>query len=311
VALKATLPDSAIPLVAGFVSAGLFLIVTALGLGFFFLFLPTLPILFLGLSNPAHKTLPAVLIASAVSALVAGIPAALMYTIFLGLPSWHIGKYALLSRADSTGGRKWYPMGLIFLNLTLYACAISATIIFYYAGEPGGIEQVIAKSMKVEFSDLSDEYGAAMNTLITQWAFLIFSMTIWLWGLALYAHTWVASRFLLQQKKLLRPSIAITPFAMPHGVLYLLAVCALASLIGSSSMQFFGKASLLALLFPYCLLGGAHMHQATKNWPSRRFFLFFVYFFVFAQFWPALILSGIGLWQHIKALSGRAASSKK
>lgn len=300
------------PLIAGVISACFFLFVTLLGLGFFFMFLPTLPLLVIGLGRDPRMTFKAMFVAAAVIALVGGIPVAIMYLLFLGLPAWYIADKSLLSRANSASGeRQWYSMGYIFLNLTLYACAIMASITLYYTTQPGGIEQMLAASMKQEFSDVDGEYADVLNALITKWAFLIFSMTIWLWGLALYAHTWFAERLLANKNKTIRPNVAISLFVMPNWVLSLLGICALASLIGSPSMQFFGKSTLISLLLPYFFLGCAHMHKASLSWPSRRFFLFFVYFMVFAQFWPALILSGAGLWQHIKALSVPRVSSKR
>ncbi len=96
-------------------------------------------------------------------------------------------------------------------------------------------------------------------------------------------------------RKNLAAAARISPsglFAMPGWMLALLAICALASLIGSESMSFLGKSTLISLMLPYFFLGAALLQETSKTWPSRRFFLFFIYFIIFAQFWPALILAG-------------------
>lgn len=290
------------PLLAGIASAALFLLVSLLGLGFFFLFLPTLPLLVAGLSLGPRPALKATVFASISVSLVASLPAGVMFFVLLGFPAWYIADRSLLA-ARTEGATRWYPVGLVFLHLSLYACGLLALTAFYYTGKAGGLEQIVAEAMKKEFSGVEPEYADMLATLASQWAFLIFSITIWLWGLALYAHAWFAQRVVANRGHALRPDVAVEVFTLPNWMLGLLAICALASLIGSAAMQFLGKACLISLLLPYFLSGCAHMHKASANWPNRRFFLFFVYFMVFAQFWPALMIAGIGLWQHIKALS--------
>jgi hypothetical protein len=58
-------------------------------------------------------------------------------------------------------------------------------------------------------------------------------------------------------------------------------------------------------------LGAASLRESSAAWPNGRFFMFFVYFMVFTQLWPALILSGLGLWQQIKHLSAGETSFRK
>jgi hypothetical protein len=304
--MPAALPAA---LIVGALVTGLFLMVMGLGMGFFFMFLPALPLLFIGLSRRTQLVIPALALASLALALVAGLPTGVIFLLFLGLPSWYITERALRWR-DAKGERQWYSIGLIFTHLTLYACVAVAALTFYYASEMGGVEQMLASSVRQEFADVDDQYIDMLNTVITQWSFLIFSMTVWLWGLALYAHTWFAERMLINQGKAVRPDVTVTSFTMPNWILTLMAICGLASLIGSPAMEFLGKSTLISLLMPYFLLGTALMHRATSAWPNRRFFLFFVYFMVFTQFWPALILSIAGLSHHIKRLSGKPTSSR-
>ncbi|MBY0407462.1 MAG: hypothetical protein K2Q01_07200, partial [Rickettsiales bacterium] len=133
----------------------------------------------------------------------------------------------------------------------------------------------------------------------------------WLWCIMLYAHGWLATRMLAKKGRALRPDFAVSTFPIPLWMLQLLAICALASLIGSDSMRFLGKASLISLMLPYFFLGAAVLREMTGNWPNPRFFLFFVYFMVFTQFWPALIVAALGMWRQIKLLSGGDSSVRK
>lgn len=298
------------PLLAALLATGLFLLVFGTGLGFLFMFLPTLPLFALGLSRPPKLALHAACYTTIMIGLALGLPSAILFLLFLGLPAWIISKQSLLWRLNDESERVWFPLGLIFVHLTLWACALVALMTAYYAGDEGGIPLMLSKNIHAAFADLQGVYGDVINELAGPWSFLIFSTTIWMWSLALYAHAWLANRALVRQHKAIRPDYALTPFPIPNWMLTLLAICALASLIGSDSMRFLGKSTLISLLLPYFFLGASLLHRLSAAWPNRRFFLFFVYFSIFAQFWPALIVSGFGLWHHIKHLSTSATSSK-
>jgi hypothetical protein len=296
-------------LAIGVSSAGIFLLVAALGLGFFFMFLPTLPLFYAGLSARLRECWIASLMASVLVGGFAGMEAAMMYLLLLALPSWYWCKQALLYAGDGAS-RHWFPMGLAALHVTLFGCAAVAVITLHYMGSEGGIVGLIAEAAKKEFSQIESEYSVNLDVMIQHWAFLIFAMSIWMWVLLLYAHAWAANRLLSTRQAILRPSVAITPFAMPNWVLTLLAISALASLIGSPSMAFLGKTVLMSLMLPYFLQGMALMHDMVRAWPNRRFFLFFLYFMIFSLLWVALVLAAVGLVHHIKRLSAAPTSSK-
>jgi len=295
---------------AGLISAGLFLLVTALGLGFFFLFLPTLPLLCLALEKDERIAAIGSVIAMVAIGSAGGAELGIIYILLLGLPSWFIAKQALLSRTKSNGMTEWYPVGRILLSLCVFGCAAVAFMTLYYAGNEGGITQVIADHLREEFKDMEDKHGDVIEQLAEQWSFLVFAMTIWCWCLSLYIHTWMATRLLVYKHKGARHSVALEVFSMPNWVLGLLAIAAIASLIGSESMRFLGKSTLVTLMLPYFLLGIALMHQTSLSWPSRRFFLIFVYVMVAVQLWPVFILAAVGFFHHIKRLSGTPTSSK-
>jgi hypothetical protein len=292
-------------LLAGVAAAVLFIAVLALGLGFLFLFLPTLPFFWLGLKgNPKSA-----LLASVIAAVLAGGLTHLSLGVFilfaLGLPAFYISQLALLSR-----GAVWFPIGLIWTRLAYYSSAIMVFIVLYYAARGASFEQLVSEYLRAAFSNVEVEYKEAVTTLTRNWLFLIFSMSIWIWGIALYGHAWLVNRLLKNRQKNIRPDFAVTPYLPPNELLFLLGLCAFASLAGSPPLAFLGKTLLVGLLLPYLFLGASLMHQTTQNWPTRRLFLFFIYFMTLAAFWPALILAGMGLIHHIKHLSGRSNSTR-
>jgi hypothetical protein len=295
--------------VFGLLSAGMFLLVMTLGLGFFFLFLPILPLLCEGMGKDPRIALWGAGFATLVIAVVGGAAAGVLFFALIGLPSWTISRQALLSQGQGES-RSWYPVGLIITHLTLYGCALLALASLLYVGEPGGIEALVGQNIRETLSSQPEEYAQAVNLLADQLSFLIFSVTLWLWAAMLYAHMWFASRLLAKKGTLIRPDVAVRPFIMPNWMFSLMGICALASLIGGDTTRFLGNTTLIALLLPYFFLGASVMHALSRHWPNRRFFLFFVYLFIFAQLWPAFFLSAFGLWCHIKGLPAGAASSK-
>ena len=298
-------------LAAGAMSGGIFLLVASLGLGFYFMFIATLPLLTLGLGHDPKMALGSGAVASLIIAVIAGSPVlGVMFLLFLGLPSWAIASQALTCRPGQGSTATWFPIGTIMLRLTIYGVSAVALLTAYYALSDETIVAMMSRVIHEAFADLQKDFGDVIETLATQWSFLIFSMTIWLWGVALYAHGWLANRLLKNNNRQIRPDFAVTPFTIPNWMLTLLAICALASLIGGESMRFLGKTTLISLMLPYFFLGASLMHETSKTWPSRRFFLFFIYLSMFVQFWPALILSGVGLWHQIKHLSAPTPSSR-
>lgn len=302
--------DMKTALLAGLLSGGLFILVFGIGLGFIFMFLPTLPLFYAGLSRHARLCRDAALFACGFVALLSGLPAVVLYLLFLGLPSSYLCQKALLWRPEK-GERRWYPIGVIMTRLSLWGVGAIALITLYYWNQEGGLPGLLAGTLRDAFAGLQDSYGEVIETLASHWSFLIFPVTLWLWCIMLYAHAWLVQRWLVKKNRQRRPDLAVTAFPVPGWMLSLLAICALASLIGSDSMRFLGKASLVSLMLPYFFLGAAFLKDSTRDAPNPRLLLFFIYFLVFTQFWPALILSALGLWCQIKHLSGGETSSKK
>lgn len=301
------MPSPLPSLAAGLLAAGAFLLLSQPGMALL-MFLPSLPLLLMGMAASPRAGLRAALVAAFITALAAGLPAAIFFLLLVGLPSSYLAGQAM-RHGQADGETTWFPVGAAFAPLAAYASALIGLLTIYYAGQEGGISGALALRLPEAMSDMEADYAEAIR-LLNRWSFLIFSTSVWMWALALYGHLWLAHRILAARGRIARPSVGLTPFLMPNWMLSLLVIAALAALIGSAPMRFFGQSALIALLLPYCLSGVAFMHHATRDWPNRVFFLFFVYFMAAAQFWPALALSGIGLWQHIKRLSGSTSSFK-
>ncbi|MDX1975337.1 MAG: hypothetical protein SFT92_06635 [Rickettsiales bacterium] len=292
---------------AGLFSASLFLATVYFGLGLIFLFIPTLPLFHIGLRHP--NLFPA-LLASFIVYLIGGSQLALVFFFVFALPTHYICRHALRYESDEIGqATYWYPMGRILSNLALYSCLFMVIITAYYLARGMPIHELLSERLGTAIAELRKDLDMPIQPFSAKLVFLIFSITAWFWVLFLYGSAWVSHKLLASKHRNVRPLMSIELFVMPAWMLQPILICGLASLIGSPTMQFLGNACLLTLMLPYFFLGVAVMHETSKSWPSRRFFLFFVYFIMITQFFPVMILSGIGLWHHIKRLSAGASSS--
>jgi len=295
------LPSLRFPIATGLLAGSLFVLMAAIGLGFVFLFLPTLPLFYLGLGKNSEKLSIAIGVASMIIALSMGLPMGLLFLIFLGFPVSYVSKHSLRRRVQGTQVQ-WLPVGNIIISLMLYGCGLVAFIALYYMSQDTSLPKILSANIHTAFADLGDDYSDVIETLSGELSFLTFPVTLWLWAILLYGHAWLANRLLTRRGASLRPDFSVQIFTIPGWMLSLLGICALASLIGSESVSFLGKSTILSLMLPYFFLGISLMHNACKALPSRRILLFFVYFMIVSQFWPALILAAVGLWHQVKSM---------
>ena len=304
-------------LAAGFLSAVLYIAVFSLGLGFLFLFLPTLPLFWVGLSVRPKAALQAGLVAALALLVVIGPGAAAMHWLSLTLPTWYLC-YQSAKRVKLGDFTLWFPLGNAFATITAFACGLMVSVAIDYMGTEGGLGKAFSSLVSAIVApvskDMGEQVGGLLKTITSEYSFLIIAITFWMWMLCLLLHGWLANRLLVKANKAIRPHFFITPFPLPHWLLHLLLIAALASVIGGPSLAFAGKACFMMLLFPYFLHGCSMMHHHVAKWPNRLLFLFFVYFLLFALLWPVLLLVGMGLWQQLisvnKHLSAGGTSSK-
>lgn len=301
-------------IITALLSAALFLVVLIAQLDFIFMFISTLPLFSLGLGKNPKMALEAGAIATLPIALLTHnlFMPALFFCVFT-LPCAYICymllRYQDIKFADNLPVvRLWYPVGMVGLDLAVYGCAALAVITAFFATQDTNLPQTIMQIIQGEITEMSKRYEIDLQITINNLAFMLCGFLAWIWAIALLAHAWVANSALAKKNLAKRVNISVTPFLMPHWVLSLMGICALASLIGGESMRFLGKTCLLTLLMPYFLQGASILHIYTRNWPNRRLFLFFVYAATLLLLWPALLLAGTGIWNHIKILNKHLSS---
>lgn len=301
-------------IIAALVSCGVFLFVYYSKISPLFMFLSTLPLFAIGFSGDIVSMFRAGAVATLTIAMATAnfYLAALFFLLFF-LPSWHICRMALrhtdLKIKDNLPTlRIWYPVGLITINLAVYACVVLGIITAVFAMGDVSLPQHIEKTVGEALKEAGKNYEIPPELSIKSIAFILCGSFVWFWSAILLGHAWVSNHSLRKKNLAKRPSLAITPFPMPNWLLSLLSIWALASIIGSESMRFMGKASLIILLMPYFFQGAAMLHIYSKNWGNRLFSLSLIYISVIFFAWPALLIAGIGLWNHIKILNKHLSS---
>jgi hypothetical protein len=109
----------------------------------------------------------------------------------------------------------------------------------------------------------------------------------------------------------LRPNLSLYPFiAGPELLVALLAAGVISVSVSNEVLALASKGVFIALLFPYFLMGVSRMHRYALLWPSRRFWLTMVYFFMLLSF-PLLPMGfiGLGLAAQARQLSNRVSNS--
>lgn len=304
----------AITVVTALLASVLFLLVFSLGMGFLFMFLPTLPLFIVGFGKSSKIALDAGMLASFIIAvLTGGFSAPVMFFIAFAVPCWAIcfllrHHYDIQIKDQNSSNKTtilqlWYPVGLVVMYLAIYACVFLAIITALMATQEANLPQLMAAQIQAEINNIQKDYDMALDISPSSLSFMLCGFFAWLWVVFLYAHAWVANYALIKKSLAVRPTLMVTPFFIPHWFLTLLGICAIASMIGGESMRFLAKSSLIILMLPYFFQGIGILHIGTMRWANRRIFLFFVYFSIVTLFWPAFILAGIGLWHHVKLLN--------
>lgn len=282
-------------LAAGLSSGILFVVLAMLGLGVPFLLLPTFPLFMLGLRRGAEPLLYAASGATLIVLVLTGFAGALLYLGIAALPAVLLAPLLI--------ARPFRPVGTVMLDATLYAALAALGMIVHFSGS-GGIRAALTESINSEFAlgNADPQVAMALSSLGQDWAFFFIGASAWWWVLLLYAHAAMANWVLKNAGQAIRPSLALATFDLPAWLLAALAGMGLLSILGDGELAFAASVLLIIFLLPYFLLGISLVHQRLQNWPSRTLALFVLYFFIFSQLWPALIIAGIGLWRQCKSV---------
>lgn len=272
----------------------LYVSLSLLNISAVFLVFSATPLMALGLSGQ----LKSMLIASTICAfllLFLDPAATILFITYLALPTILLCPQLLLKRNGT-----WYPVGLALTDLAIYT-ALCFLALEFSLTDSGGILGAISTMMEQAGDKLDPEVIAHMGWLVDNGQYILISIAVWWSVLIFYLALSLSNIFLVSRNLNLRPNLALQPFLPPLWILGLLVACAGFGMITQETPQFIARTLFLIFLLPYFLSGAMYSPLRTPN-GGRRLWLFLVYFFTLMLAWPALIIAGVGIWQHCKLL---------
>lgn len=295
-------------MIAGAVSTVLYILVSALGLGFLFLFLPTLPVFWLGFKRETDAALHACLVTTLLLTLLVHPATAMMYFLSLGMPAWYFTHEAMKSgHSPHSESPIWFPLTIIFARLMTASCFMLLFAALYHlrheGGLPGFLGLQIAEMMKQMPAHIDPKSIQVLEQLSPTTMALGFGLSTWLWAICLYVHAWIANREAKRQKLATRPHLAIDLSPPPNWMISLLVITCVAAFAGSESLAFWGKASLVTLLFPYLLLSTRLLHKLTIKLQYQNLVLFLIYLSIAFKPMLVFLLAAYGVIYHVRLLN--------
>jgi len=288
--------DTQIALLAG-MAAGILFAISAysVGGGMLLMYLPSLPLLCVGLMVGVRRVFIASLIACVlIGILTADARNALFFAVFTVIPVLYFVHQALLWREDNN----WYPVLSILAELTLII-ALFFLMLFIVAGNYGGLQTIITQGFSSELTVADPEVSRIMNWLITDGSFLLIACSGWSWVLTLYGFAVLANALLKQRGVPLRASLALTPVQLPAWLLVVVLINGAAAFFLQGTDRFVAETVFLLLLLPYFLTGLALLHRLAGRWRHKVIWLMMFYILLIFQVWIVPVMTVIGLYYQL------------
>jgi hypothetical protein len=278
-------------------------------------YLAPLPILIAAMGWSHWAALIAAIVASACLAAVFGFYFFVAFLIGIGLPAWWLGYLALLARPAAVAtpdGLEWYPVG----HLVVWAAVLSALLVIAAMLTIGTDEESFRTAMRENLGRMLRVPGGAaqtpppdarlpqsiMDLLVTYLPLAAGVLTT----ITSIVNLGLAARIVKVSGRLRRPwpDIAAMRFPAYAPALTGIAVAAffLPGLTGIAA-----GVVMMCMLMAYAFLGFAVLHAITRGAGGRPFVLGGVYAAVIVFFWPAIVLTLLGLADTAFDLRGRAA----
>jgi hypothetical protein len=279
-------------------------------------YLAPLPILIAAMGWSHWAALIAAVVAATSLAALFGSFFFIAFLIGIGLPAWWLGYLALLARPASVptaDGLEWYPVG----HVVFWAAIISGAIVIlgmlnlgtdeasFRAALHRSIERVVrigAAAGSDSAPALSDRVLDIMVTILPVAAAVLSTLTS-------IINIGLAARIVKISGRLPRPWPDISAMRFPSYAPMVAGVAVIGTFV-SGIMGMMSSAMMASVLMAYAVLGFAVLHAITRGSASRPFVLGGAYAAVVMFFWPALVLSMLGLADTMFDFRSRAAQRR-
>jgi hypothetical protein len=243
------------------------------------------------------------------------------FLIGIGLPAWWLGYLALLARpagVPTADGLEWYPIG----HLVFWAALISAAVVIVgmlnlgtdEAAFRAALHQSIERVVRIQIGPQGGAPGQSGAPALSERVLDIMVAILPVAAAVLTTITGIvnlglAGRIVKISGRLPRPWPDISAMRFPSYAPLVAGAAVLASFL-PGLVGIMANALMASVLMAYAVLGFAVLHAITRGTGSRPFVLGGVYAAVIVFFWPALILSLLGLADTMFDFRGRAAQKR-
>jgi hypothetical protein len=170
-------------------------------------------------------------------------------------------------------------------------------------GEHTELKDMLTQSFSPEFDNPDPKLAYIIKAIVTDWSFLIFAGTGWMWVLLMYFFMACSNMMLHHFAASLRPSLALSQEGLPLWLPALVCVSGILAFVGNSNDRFAGQTAFLILLLPYFLCGIAAFHRLSLDWKGREIWLTLFYVGLAFFFpWIAALLIAFGIKTQAEAL---------
>ncbi len=327
---KAGIPDWAVGIGAGLVSAVLFL--SALSgnvLSVLLVYLAPLPLLIAGLGWGLNIALVAGAVGAAVLVLMTGLVGTVSYVLLHAAAPAVLTRQALLSRSvqqeDGEPDVEWYPTGQLMVWLAGLAITLLLTAHVAAAmAVPGGLPGLIRDSLPALMPDSSALVDALNDAGVNLTPEQLFDMVARvvpaamaaLWMLSMGGNVLLAQAIVRASKRNIRPNFDLARMALPALLAYGF-IAALAASFAPGEFGFLAGTAAVILGVPFFITGLITIHLVSASWVARapngevlRLFrplmLMTVYFLLLVQGATAILVCILGLADQFMGLRRKA-----
>lgn len=289
-------------LAAGIASGMLHLIGMSQALGGILLtYLPTLPLLIAGMSLGVPSLGLAVTAGMVTSLLTFSPGATMFYFLFHAFPSLLFIRRYLHPGIPPFVIR---PVTRILAELTLVMVALFVLGCLAAAGGETGTESIeaqIAVPIGEALKGFPEPYRENAQQFVLSYAFLIPACVFWMWGAAFLGMAYAAHLISASYRLAIRPFFVLASGVLPGYFLAALVSAGAASLAAEGDAAFMAKASLVMLLFPYCICGVRRLHASLNGMRSKPLLLSSFYILSLLSAWPVIAVAFVEIIRQIKA----------
>lgn len=279
-------------------------------LGLFIANLTHLPLFLAGLGLGALGATIAAFTGAAVTTAFANVSGMLPYALGFALPVAVVVRQALLSRTRPDGAVEWYPAGRLLALATAYAAALFVVVAFMLAGEPGGFEGAVRRTLDQALSAYVPGLAEADRaTAAAAWSQTFPAMVAGSWLLTFTVNGSLGQAILVRAGRNLRPSPRYAEIEAPRWLMAAVALSGVLWLVAEGTPGYAGRSLMLIFAIPFFFQGLGVAHVISRGWPGRPFALVVFYMLIlFLPRWSGLVLvTGAGAIESLIGLRRRFA----